>query len=467
MASPPPAPPWAPLSVAGTVPWWPHQTPEQARARATGWASRWQALAWGRRRRGRSPLTDRALGFPQLHPRCSRPVVLHLPSDTPTLPALGVWEGPPGDEPVEGRVKLKEAWPGTEASACPGDPGGWKGGAQSWGSCSASLTGQLQLGSSPWPQNLPRLPCALAGPQTPRWRRPAWCPGQASHSTSCSVLFTSLQPASHPRPGSQAGLQTAWAPPEPQQGRRAGLWAPGAKVRAEGEGAGWIEPLGADLSPSQASRTQGAFSTNEQHEQPASWGGRQPAASLLFPLLRAGPRPASPPLSSPRLLPPKSTWGPTPALHSVPCWEASHMRVGTCPRLAEAKGTTVPARCPLTPVRILTGPFTPPRFPDKLHLCQRSQRPSEWPPAPRPDGNGEVEAHRDPRLAKDQAAPRNLKQGPPEPHPPRQPGLCQGAGRSVGVRLGPEDGPRPTSSPGPRHMPVADSGRPGPVLRSP
>lgn len=48
----------------------------------------------------------------------------------------------------------------------------------------------------------------------------------------------------------------------------------------------------------------------------------QPAASLLFPLLRAGPRPASPPLSSPCLLPPKSTWGPTPALHSVPCWEA-------------------------------------------------------------------------------------------------------------------------------------------------
>lgn len=79
MASPPPAPPGAPLSVAGTVPWWPHQTPEQARARATGWASRWQALARGRRRRGRSPLTDRALGFPQLHARCSRPVVLHLP----------------------------------------------------------------------------------------------------------------------------------------------------------------------------------------------------------------------------------------------------------------------------------------------------------------------------------------------------------------------------------------------------
>lgn len=44
------------------------------------------------------------------------------------------------------------------------------------------------------------------------------------------------------------------------------------------------------------------------------------------------------------------------------------MRVGTCPRLAEAKGTTVPARCPLTPVRILTGPFTPPRS-RTSHTC--------------------------------------------------------------------------------------------------
>lgn len=196
MASPPPAPPGAPLSVAGTAPWWPHQTPEQARARATGWASRWQALARGRRRRGRSPLTDRALGFPQLHARCSRPVVPHLPSDTPILPALGVWEGPPGDEPVEGRVKLKEAWPGTEASACPGDPGRWKGGAQSWGSCSASLTGQLQLGSSPWPQNLPRLPCALAGPRPlVDGGRPGGAPGRprtAPAAQCCSLVFSLL-----------------------------------------------------------------------------------------------------------------------------------------------------------------------------------------------------------------------------------------------------------------------------------
>lgn len=198
---------------------------------------------------------------------------------------------------------------------------------------------------------------------------------------------------------------------------------------------------------------------------PGVAGSRLPPSSSRC----SGPGPAPPP--RPSAAPASSPRSPPGAQH-LPCTVSpagrpSHMRVGTCPRLAEAKGTTVPARCPLTPVRILTGPFTPPRFPDKPHVCQRSRRPSEWPPAPRPDGNGEVEAHRDPRLAKDQAAPRNLKRGPPEPQPPRQPGLCQGAGRSVGVRLGPEDGPRPTSSPGPRHMPVADSGRPGPVLRSP
>lgn len=101
-----------------------------------------------------------------------------------------------------------------------------------------------------------------------------------------------------------------------------------------------MEPLGAALSPSQASRTQGALSANEQMSSaPGLPSTSLPLQSLLCLLAL---RPHSLPAGIPR--------GGSPALNALsPAWGPSRLQVGT-PSLPEEHWyhwvTTTSAKCP-------------------------------------------------------------------------------------------------------------------------
>lgn len=129
-----------------------------------------------------------------------------------------------------------------------------------------------------------------------------------------------------------------------------------------------MEPLGAALSPSQASRTQGALSTNEQqassagppHQEPAvCWeagggGGGRAAVSPLPAALNPAPPPGpSAPLPPPGIPP----GGSAPALNAVsPAWGPSCLQVGTrksVPGTLVSLGNSDVSQVPPTPTRVV------------------------------------------------------------------------------------------------------------------
>ena len=326
-----------------------------------------EKLLQGRGSEHGGPLSGTQL--PHLHTKWLHQVVLGLPCKHPVLPALGGWEGLPGNGPAEARARLKDAGPWTEAGA-----GSWalqwvgrrgeEGRAQAGAPAGPPRAGLLQPRCSPWPRARLWSSCLPAGP----WARPH-CDTRADGrptSRCCwlvlniSWCWTPVSVSSLPAAPDSARSQTAWLPPAGVRacaalllqdaagaaGRAPGLQ--GAEVRADGEGAGSMEPAGPALSSSQASRTQGALSTN-----------RQPASS-------AGPRsqlPAHPP--SPH---------PAPRAGS-PAQGPSHL-LGGDPQPVHGKLVSVshnsPGRVPLTPMRVSwLGPSSPTpvlgRAPSEMH----------------------------------------------------------------------------------------------------